>query len=612
MRYFFIILSLFIIISPIAVTPSAQSANFTMTILISSSDNSYERVAQYLSQAWTPLLVNVEIKGFPKPVFLSKVIEPTDEWDAAIYSFDSVRANAPELYNRFSKTSYIGSHIYNITNTELKPKNQTYDEFETLLKQYDESINLNEKIQYAKQIQQDYNQNWLLDIPLISRSTVVVSWNDFKGFDIDEDIVQSIFLGAHWGSIPEVRDDSRSPTEIHYPVVDSQTIPVPIYSLSRSDYIMDQSIFSSLLLIDKNDNLHPNIAKSYNHTVVDGKSIWTFNLFNGLKWSDGEPITTKDVKFTIDLNTFPWIASSNSDAWKHVEDISIINDTSMSITFSGNYVGQKEAIAKELIIPEHILNTTFTMINGDKSTPYEGGYPGSSPEWVEFEQNPVSAGPYIVDKINSGQSFVLTLNPDYWYPHETINPYYFNYNGTNPVNKLLIDKITYQIADQSTIDFNTQVLLFESGRWDFIEYPSLDPNSKILSDSNYNVQTKGIPGSGLSLIFNSRYKNVGNYDIRKALYVSLNRTIFDNLLGYAQESQGTLFSRYYSQYYDPSAEMQYNYTLAKTLFEKHGYSAISQNSSEDYKYPWQKVPFPFLPAFIAIPITSIITKKFRK
>lgn len=59
-----------------------------------------------------------------------------------------------------------------------------------------------------------------------------------------------------------------------------------------------QNIFSRLIKLNNNQELVPDLAETY--TVSDdGKEI-TFNLRKGVKWHDGEPFTSKDVKWTFD------------------------------------------------------------------------------------------------------------------------------------------------------------------------------------------------------------------------------------------------------------------------------------------------------------------------
>ena len=39
----------------------------------------------------------------------------------------------------------------------------------------------------------EYNEHWVLDIPLISTSTLGVNWNEFEKFDFNEGIINSLF-----------------------------------------------------------------------------------------------------------------------------------------------------------------------------------------------------------------------------------------------------------------------------------------------------------------------------------------------------------------------------------------------------------------------------------
>ena len=44
----------------------------------------------------------------------------------------------------------------------------------------------------------------------------------------------------------------------------------------------------------------PDGSLSESWEVSDDGLVWTFNLRDGITWSDGEPITAEDFKFTYD------------------------------------------------------------------------------------------------------------------------------------------------------------------------------------------------------------------------------------------------------------------------------------------------------------------------
>ena len=58
-------------------------------------------------------------------------------------------------------------------------------------------------------------------------------------------------------------------------------------------------IYDSLVIYDENYEAVPNLATEWSQS--DDNLTWTFKLQEGVKWHDGEPFTSADVKFTYDL-----------------------------------------------------------------------------------------------------------------------------------------------------------------------------------------------------------------------------------------------------------------------------------------------------------------------
>jgi len=67
------------------------------------------------------------------------------------------------------------------------------------------------------------------------------------------------------------------------------------------------AVFDPLITVDKNANFVPCVADSYSLSA-DGLT-WTFKIHKGIKFSNGDPLTAADVKFSI--NRFSSNVSSN-------------------------------------------------------------------------------------------------------------------------------------------------------------------------------------------------------------------------------------------------------------------------------------------------------------
>ncbi|MBI2985900.1 MAG: ABC transporter substrate-binding protein, partial [Deltaproteobacteria bacterium] len=62
--------------------------------------------------------------------------------------------------------------------------------------------------------------------------------------------------------------------------------------------VVTSSIYSGLIHKDEQDNIHPELAKSWKLSS-DGLT-YTFQLRDNVKWHDGAPFTSADVKFSFE------------------------------------------------------------------------------------------------------------------------------------------------------------------------------------------------------------------------------------------------------------------------------------------------------------------------
>jgi peptide/nickel transport system substrate-binding protein len=137
----------------------------------------------------------------------------------------------------------------------------------------------------------------------------------------------------------------------------------------------------------------PGIAKSW--MIAPDKKTITFKLFEGHKWSDGQPITSKDVKYS-----FETFAPNSLLFGSYVENVSSI-DTPDDLTVVIHTKRPDARIVGGLfvyILPEHI----WGKVPVKKLT---GSYRPTPPL--------VGSGPYIVSEFQHGRLIRMTRNPNY-------------------------------------------------------------------------------------------------------------------------------------------------------------------------------------------------------
>ena len=78
----------------------------------------------------------------------------------------------------------------------------------------------------------------------------------------------------------------------------------PINMSSHDSEILSQTIFENLVEFDIEDNLKPQLAKALPAISADGL-VYTFDLRDDVLFQDGSPLTSEDVKYSIEYTIDP-------------------------------------------------------------------------------------------------------------------------------------------------------------------------------------------------------------------------------------------------------------------------------------------------------------------
>lgn len=207
----------------------------------------------------------------------------------------------------------------------------------------------------------------------------------------------------------------------------------------NEDYAISQSVIEPLIrTANKGRSLEPGIAESWEYNDDDTKL--TIHLNPDAAFSDGKPVTAKDVAFSVEV-------------WKK----------------GPNYGASYQGIASTTVKDAHTI--VFNLSSPDSSLPAFLSYSvaGVVPEnfggksEAEFWQNPIGAGPYRVESWSTDGDIVLRANKHFYkkgYPktERIINTYVADPNSlslrlrsnqVDIVNQL--DSVTGSSLDQRMI-----------------------------------------------------------------------------------------------------------------------------------------------------------------
>ncbi|MFK4097299.1 ABC transporter substrate-binding protein [Streptomyces anthocyanicus] len=155
----------------------------------------------------------------------------------------------------------------------------------------------------------------------------------------------------------------------------------------------NSKIFDGLLARDTDLELKPALAAALPKVTDDGRT-YTFTLREGVKFSDGEPLTAGDVVYTyrtvLDEKTNN-TARSELDA---VENVRASGDGTVVFTLKYPYAPFAARTVLP-IVPEHVAG---------KQDPNTG----------DFNTEPVGTGPYVLTGWSKGEKLGFRANPHYW------------------------------------------------------------------------------------------------------------------------------------------------------------------------------------------------------
>lgn len=205
--------------------------------------------------------------------------------------------------------------------------------------------------------------------------------------------------------------------------------------------------------------VEPGLAESYEF-YEDGKR-WRFRLREGLRWSDGTPLTSHDVKFTMDLIYSPDVSTSLKDILtidgKRVE-VRVIDERTVEFILPRRFAPFLSSVGMLPIMPSHVLTKPF------QEKRFEEFWNINTPP-----PEIVGSGPYRMVEYLPSQFIRYERNPHYFMKDEEGErlPY--------------IEKRLLLIVS----DTNTQYVKFRSGEIDIYyprpeEIPDIQKNARKL------------------------------------------------------------------------------------------------------------------------------------
>ncbi len=255
-------------------------------------------------------------------------------------------------------------------------------------------------------------------------------------------------------------------------------------------------VFVGLVTVDDNLQLQPALAQSWNQSS-DGLQ-WTFHLRPGLTFSDGTPLTSRDVAYSIDRALQPATKSTISlDYLKLIKDADKLHAGQIQ-TIIGDSIVTPDADTVVITLKQKGAYFLYTLTYTTSFVVEKRLIDKYGANFTDHLTEGGGAGPFVVSQYVHGKE--IDFAP---------NPYYYGF-------KPLLQKVVFSFFKT----FDEAYRAYQNGNLDSTEVPPDRLNEAMQIKNEYHLSpTLTIDYFAMNFLA----KPFDNLHIRQAFALSLNR-----------------------------------------------------------------------------------------
>jgi peptide/nickel transport system substrate-binding protein len=284
-------------------------------------------------------------------------------------------------------------------------------------------------------------------------------------------------------------------------------------------------IFEGLLRRDENFTLQPRRAESWE---VPDPLTYIFHLRRGVHFHDGRPMTSADVKWTLDSLRDGTVRSAKTSAYRYIDRVDAPDPLTVTIH----------------------LREPYAALLWNLSDGAIGVVPAGSGE--ELSGNPVGTGPFRFVSQEQDREVLLERNPQYW------------------GKPAALARVRFNVVPDAT----TRALEMRKGSAD-AEIDALPADTIPILERQPQLRIERAPGTTYQyLAMNLRDPILRDVRVRQALAYAIDRAPIIHYLGHdlARPSNSVLPPQHWA--YDAAAKAYpYDPAQARKLLDEAGYRA---------------------------------------
>jgi peptide/nickel transport system substrate-binding protein len=301
----------------------------------------------------------------------------------------------------------------------------------------------------------------------------------------------------------------------------------PRVGLDAQSERIDELLFDDLCTRDEHLNVQPGLAERWE---VPNPRTYIFHLHQGVKFHDGRPLTSRDVKWTFDSLLQGKIRSTKAAAYRLVDHIDAADD--YTVVFH--------------------LKEPFATLLWNVSDGAIGIVPYGSDE--EMSRHPIGSGPFRFVSAEPDKEVIIERNDGYWGVHAHLQ------------------RVRFAVIPDAT----TRALELRKGSAD-IAVTSLTGDMVLALERESNLEVMHAPGTVLAyMAFNTRDPILQDARVRQAIAYAIDRAPMIHYIqrDFARPAYSLLPPESWA-YNGDVPRYEYNPDQARQLLEQAGYRAVN-------------------------------------
>jgi peptide/nickel transport system substrate-binding protein len=272
---------------------------------------------------------------------------------------------------------------------------------------------------------------------------------------------------------------------------------LPELSVETYSDLVDAAIWAPLYYGDNTGVIQPGLATpvptAANGGISPDAKTYTIHLRSGLKWSDGSPLTSDDVAFTLNLFKNPsYGAKTQASEFANIASVTTPDPTTVVINLS----------KPDVVFLALALTDPLSFAPLPKSV-FGSMSPASVSKSSQAFQPTVTSGPFTVSDRVKSDHITVVKNPNYF---QAPKPY--------------LDKIVFKIIP----DQNTILTALQSGTIDTSWFLDVNQLAAYRAISGYQVALDKTPGSFEAIYFNMTNPFLADLKVRQAITMGIDVT----------------------------------------------------------------------------------------